>query len=170
MWTFLPASVILAAFVRRTRVSNILLLILSLLFYAWGDPGHILLLICVTAADYALGLLLGKHRTRGVLALSVVFNLGVLGVFKYADLLLSTLDRFVPGDLPRTGGTLPLGISFFTFSSRANSASPNSPARTLSAILQFSATISLEFIPERTQVTPGWSQSHRRPHSAGDQP
>lgn len=116
MWTFLPASVILAAFVRRTRVSNILLLILSLLFYAWGDPGHILLLICVTAADYALGLLLGKHRTRGVLALSVVFNLGVLGVFKYADLLLSTLDRFVPGDLPRTGGTLPLGISFFTFS------------------------------------------------------
>ena len=130
LWAALPAICLLTALVRRTRPQNALLLLISLLFYAWGDPDHLVLLLVMIAVNYLFGLALERTgAARAVLVLAVLCNLGVLGVFKYADFVLGAADRLLPGgfagvgagrlaDRIAQGGTgivQPLGISFFTF-------------------------------------------------------
>ncbi|MDY6334673.1 MAG: MBOAT family O-acyltransferase [Lachnospiraceae bacterium] len=130
LWAALPAICLLTALVRRTRLQNALLLLISLLFYAWGDPDHLVLLLVMIAVNYLFGLALERTgAARAVLVLAVLCNLGVLGVFKYADFVLGAADWILPGgfagvgagrlaDRIAQGGTgivQPLGISFFTF-------------------------------------------------------
>ena len=138
LWAALPVICLLTALVRRTRLQNALLLLISLLFYAWGDPDHLVLLLVMIAINYLFGLALertgaggaaNRGAARAVLVLAVLCNLGVLGVFKYADFALGAADRLLPGgfaglgagrlaDRIAQGGTgilQPLGISFFTF-------------------------------------------------------
>ena len=108
LWAALPAICLLTALVRRTRLQNALLLLISLLFYAWGDPDHLVLLLGLIAVNYLLGLALertgagaggaaNRGAARAVQVLAVLCNLGVLGVFKYADFVLGAADRLLPG-------------------------------------------------------------------------
>lgn len=118
LFRFLPLFFILY-YLAPERVKNLILFLGSLVFYAWGEPVYVLLMLFSTAADYVHGRLLGRLRgkrgARYVLLSSVVINLGVLCFFKYADFLMETVNALFGADLPHPGLPLPIGISFYTF-------------------------------------------------------
>ena len=95
---------------------NVVLLAASLLFYAWGEPKYVLLMLGSIAANYVFGLLIGAGRRKRLwLILSICFNLAMLGLFKYADLLVRTFNDLTRGHVQLLGLALPIGISFYTF-------------------------------------------------------
>lgn len=121
LFFFLPL-VLFFYYVAPRRLKNTVLLIFSLFFYAWGEPVYVLLMIGSIVINYVFGLLLdrakrGKNQKRAKrwLVLSIVFNVGLLGFFKYADFLLENVSLFVGADLGRLDLPLPIGISFYTF-------------------------------------------------------
>jgi len=118
LFGFFPAVMILVWLSERyggTRVSLSLLVIVSLFFYAWWNPPVVILLIISVLVNYAFGVAICRAQRRDLLALAVLFNLGLIGYFKYAGLLAETLSM-LPGVAIDLGTiTLPLAISFFTF-------------------------------------------------------
>lgn len=121
LFIFLPA-VLLLYHVSPWRIKNLILFAASLLFYAWGEPIYIALMLLSTLTDYVFGLLLDKPKLgnagrRWVLAASVVVNLGVLAFFKYADFLIDNVNALLGTSIPLTDLPLPIGISFYTFQS-----------------------------------------------------
>ena len=126
LFAFLPATCLLVlASNRSIRIQNILLVGASLVFYAWGNPASLLLIVTSTVANYAFALMLeasadasargDSQRRKAILAICVIFNLCLLGVFKYANFIVANLN-LIPGvALPDPGIPLPIGISFFTF-------------------------------------------------------
>lgn len=131
---FLPVVFLGALLVRSIRAQNVLLLVASLLFYAYGEPVYVLLMIAMSAVVYGFGLAIGEpnlrisglhaaktestglnSRRKMLLAITVVLCLGCLGVFKYADWLVSTINTLTGLALPAPNLSLPIGISFFTF-------------------------------------------------------
>ena len=105
--------------VRRThQARNISLVIFSLIFYAWGEPVYVFLMMLCVLANYIIGLQIDKqerHR-KAALAVGLVVNIGVLGVFKYANFFAETLSQAgIPVHSPNIA--LPIGISFYTFQS-----------------------------------------------------
>lgn len=104
----------------RSRLAGVLwLTAMSLTFYASWDPRFLGLLVVSTLLDFSVGAALGREDRAGarkaLLALSVVGNLGMLGFFKYSDLILESLEWLSGRPMPRLGLTLPIGISFFSF-------------------------------------------------------
>ena len=102
------------------RWRNLALLLTSLVFYGWGEPVYISIMVLSILIDYTHGLLVEKYRSRDKLARwfvaeSVLLNLGLLGFFKYWDFFAANLS-LIPGvSIPTLGLPLPIGISFFTF-------------------------------------------------------
>ena len=100
------------------RFKNAVLLVFSLVFYAWGEPGYLLLMAVSILLGWLFGLLIGKYRgtarARLFLVLSVAVSLGLLGWFKYADFAVNTLNA-LGLNLPLPHVALPIGISFYTF-------------------------------------------------------
>lgn len=101
---------------------NLWLLAASLLFYAWGEPVYIRLMVASILFNYLCGLgvaALQKCEKKGIakalLILCVVGNIGALGVFKYADLLIGTVNGIAGSHLALLELALPIGISFYTF-------------------------------------------------------
>ncbi len=96
-----------------------MLFVFSLLFYAWGEPVYAGLMIFSTVLDYTCGLsaerFRGTRKAKIALLVSVVVNLSLLGVFKYADFLIATVNSVFGCALPLLGLPLPIGISFYTF-------------------------------------------------------
>ena len=121
---FLPAVFVLDRLcVKNIRVKNLLLLLASLFFYAWGEPVYILLLLASIAANYGIGMLLGGVQEKGnsmfaqraVLAAGILVNLGMLGYYKYFDFGLRILNRLLGRQFEMRNLPLPIGLSFFTF-------------------------------------------------------
>ncbi len=101
---------------------NIWLLGASLLFYAWGEPTFVLIMLLSIVLNYVMARVLSaapdQKRKRGVLVLSVAVNIGILFVFKYLNFGISVLHSILPFTknlIPQTNIPLPIGISFFTF-------------------------------------------------------
>lgn len=99
---------------------NGILLVFSLIFYAWGEPVYILLMLFASAVDFANGLLMErfgntKGKRRLFLACSIVVNLSMLAFFKYADFAVGTVNALFGTAFPLPHIGLPIGISFFTF-------------------------------------------------------
>lgn len=118
LWVFLPIVFVLAFLIRKPKYQNILLVIASLIFYAWGEPKYVLLLLFSIVMNWLFGLAMDgfKRQKKLWLILNILANLGLLGYFKYSNLFISTVNRFLPGrELPLLSMTLPIGISFFTF-------------------------------------------------------
>ena len=121
LWIFLPVVFAGTMAVRKTKYQNIFLLIASFLFYAYGEPVYVLLLLFSVLMNYAFGLLIENKREdipicRTVFIIAVVCNIALLGWFKYANFILNTIDHLLPFiKLPRASVSLPIGISFFTF-------------------------------------------------------
>ena len=114
---------LLVYFIVPLKLRNIVLLVVSLIFYGWGEPVYVFLMIFTITIDYIFGLFVelslkrgDKKRARLHLILSVVINLAILGFFKYYDFFVSNL-RLIPGLdwLPLLNIGLPIGISFYTF-------------------------------------------------------
>lgn len=112
---FMPVVLLLHTLLPSIRAKNAMLILASLLFYAYGEPVYVLLMIACALLNYALALALDRRRSRAVLTLAVVVNLGILGVFKYTGFLVESLNRLPGVRLPVPQIALPIGISFFTF-------------------------------------------------------
>ena len=118
LFRFLPIFVILY-FLAPGRMKNVILLLGSLFFYAWGEPVYILLMLFSTISDYVHGLVLENAEKKGIRALvltsSICINLLVLGFFKYADFMIQTINGLFGAKYPLLELPLPIGISFYTF-------------------------------------------------------
>ena len=101
--------------VKNINVRNGLLILASLLFYAYGEPVYVLLLLISVLFNFFFGLILGKKKKKGVLALAVSLNIGLLFVFKYLDFIILQINKASSLNLRSPGLTLPIGISFYTF-------------------------------------------------------
>ena len=112
---FLPVVLILHTAIKNRKVQNGLLLAASLLFYAFGEPVYILLMLASALYNYIFARLLGKRRSKALLALAVIVNIGMLCLFKYTDFLLTNVNAAFALSIRLPGIVLPIGISFFTF-------------------------------------------------------
>ena len=115
LYVFFPACLLLYFLCRNLKAKNGVLLIASLLFYAWGEPVYLLLMVAVAGANWAFGRLLGKRPERKFLALAVIFNLLCLGVFKYTGFVLENVYALAHIERTAPQIALPIGISFYTF-------------------------------------------------------
>lgn len=116
LWVFLPAVFILYYLLRNGRIRNGILLAASLLFYAWGEPVYVLLLLGIVALNYLFGRILEQHKNIFLLLLDVAVNLLFLGYYKYFDFAAGIINRLFERDvIAYRNIALPLGISFFTF-------------------------------------------------------
>mgnify|MGYP000823393652 CR=1 FL=1 len=115
LYVFFPACLLLYFLCRNLKAKNGVLLIASLLFYAWGEPVYLLLMVAVAGANWAFGRLLGKRPERKFLTLAVTFNLLCLGVFKYTGFVLENVYALAHIERAAPQIALPIGISFYTF-------------------------------------------------------
>ena len=116
LYCFLP-TVLAVYFLTPAKGKNAVLLVSSLLFYAWGEPRLALLMVGTIGVFYFCGLAVGRetgHRHLWLTA-SVAIGLGLLGVFKYADFFIGSLNAALGLSIPLLRLTLPIGISFYTF-------------------------------------------------------
>ena len=118
LYYFLPAVLILYFLVPKC-LKNTVLLVFSLLFYGWGEPKYVALMLASIALFYGCGLAIGKAQRKGWkkfwLTVSVVVSLSLLGVFKYADFFVSSVNSVTGLSIPLLKLALPIGISFYTF-------------------------------------------------------
>lgn len=115
---------LLVYFIVPLKIRNIVLLIVSLIFYGWGEPVYVFLMIFTIAVDYIFGLLVERNlkkddrkRAKTCLVLSIVINLSILGFFKYYDFFVSTSDSSPVSPVCRSSD------------SASRSASPSTPSR-----------------------------------------
>lgn len=119
LFTFLPITLLLYYLVPQ-RAKNAVLLIVSLIFYAWGEPVYIFLMMISILFNYFSGLdIASKAEDRRAgkrsLVFTVIVNLLILGFFKYYGFVVTNLNAVLPFDIPCRELTLPIGISFYTF-------------------------------------------------------
>ncbi len=146
LW-FLPC-VLLVYFLVPKKAKNAILFAFSLLFYAWGEPIYVGLMLFSTALDYTCGRAVEKYRgtpkAKTALLVSVLVNLSLLCLFKYADFLLSTVNSLFGSHLPLLNLPLPIGISFYTFQTMSYTVDVyRGDAKAQKNIISFGAYVSL---------------------------
>ena len=119
LFKFLPLNLIIYYLVKGTKVKNIVLLIFSLIFYAWGEPLWIGLLILSTLIDYVHAIYIEKYKDskykKYILISDIVLNLVILGVFKYSNFFIENINYILNTNIAIKSIALPIGISFYTF-------------------------------------------------------
>jgi len=121
MFYFLALTLLIYYLVPR-KLRNPVLLLASLFFYFWGEKEYVIIMFLSTAIDFTHGLIVERCKARGndrgariAVASSIVFNLGLLGFFKYWDFLAGSLQALGLNFMPILNVHLPIGISFYTF-------------------------------------------------------
>lgn len=118
LFVFLPIVLVLY-YLSGKKYRNYLLLLASLFFYAWGEPTYVVIMLVSIGANYLCGLLVDEKRADKVrvagVVISVIFNICMLGVFKYSGFFVKNINAAFNTSLPVPEIALPLGISFFTF-------------------------------------------------------
>lgn len=121
LFRFLPAVLILY-YIAPRKLRNVILLLFSLFFYAWGEPKYVFLMLFTITMDFFIGKGIDKAKKEGnqkkakrFLMTSILVDLSILGFFKYADFLIGTVNTLTGAGIPLLGIPLPIGISFFTF-------------------------------------------------------
>ena len=114
---FLPAAFCLHLLLPGMRAKNFLLVVASLVFYAYGEPIYVILLVASSAGNYILARLTGEcpKIRKLTMTLAVVINLGLLVIFKYSGFLVETFNSVTGAGIPVPHVRMPIGISFFTF-------------------------------------------------------
>ena len=114
---FLPAAFCLHLLLPGMRAKNFLLVVASLVFYAYGEPIYVILLVASSAGNYILARLTGEcpKIRKLTMTLAVVINLGLLVIFKYSGFLVETFNSVTGAGIPVPQVRMPIGISFFTF-------------------------------------------------------
>lgn len=120
LYYFLPCVLILY-FIVPKKLKNTVLLFFSLIFYAWGEPKYVFLMILSITLSFFFGLLIERYQNNALskvfLILSVVTGIGFLGYFKYADFFIENFNAATGLSIPLLKIALPIGISFYTFQS-----------------------------------------------------
>ena len=123
LYYYIPITLILY-FLCPRKWRNVVLFLVSLVFYGWGEPVYLFLMVATILLNYVCGFLIHRRRERGqkakaVLAAGVAANLVILGFFKYAGFLVESLQAVLPflRGIPVPEITLPIGISFYVFQS-----------------------------------------------------
>lgn len=121
LFLFLPIVFILY-YISPKKLRNTIMFLASLLFYAWGEPIYIFIMLFSTVFDYGNGRLIEKFRNQEkekickvILILSIVVNLGLLMFFKYTDFFVGNINGLFGLSIDSLGLALPIGISFYTF-------------------------------------------------------
>lgn len=121
LFRYLPL-VLLLYFICPAKLKNALLFIVSLVFYAWGEPIYVVLMLFSTLVDYIHGLLVAKFKSEGrmraaklTVISSAIINLSLLGFFKYAGFFVTNVNNLLGLSLKVPNLSLPIGISFYTF-------------------------------------------------------
>ena len=118
LFAFLPLT-LAGYFLLPRKFRNVFLTLASLLFYAWGEPKFVFIMILSILMNYVFGLLVARREEgvyrKWVLTAMVVSNLSLFFVFKYLNFTIENLNYLFGGIIPQTHITLPIGISFFTF-------------------------------------------------------
>ncbi|CEQ03355.1 alginate O-acetylation protein [[Clostridium] sordellii] len=119
LFVFLPLIIFLY-YISKDKYKNYLILVASLFFYAWGEPIYIVIMLVSIAVNFILGKKVCKENigsNRNIwLAMSIVFNISMLGVFKYTGFFIENINRILKNNITDPGIALPLGISFFYIS------------------------------------------------------
>ena len=119
IYAFLPLCMAVYALCRNIKLKNVALLFFSLVFYAWGEPVYIGLLIFMTFCDWVSAIWIEKTQNtvgkKAILAVACIINLGLIGIFKYTGFVLTNIQSIfgIPEVIPKI--LLPIGISFYTF-------------------------------------------------------
>ena len=118
LFYFLPV-VLMGYFLTPRKLKNAFLLAVSLLFYGWGEPKYLLLMVGTISAFFCYGLAIEKVKSKPFkrlwLTLAILTGAAFLGIFKYADFAIDTFNRLTGLGLPFLRLALPIGISFYTF-------------------------------------------------------
>ena len=117
LFIFFPVTYILYVIVPSIKAKNAFLIITSLLFYAFGEPITVFLMIFSVFVNYLVGIAISKAKGKGkpALIIALAFDLLILGVFKYAGFITQTINTVFRLNIPVPDIRLPIGISFFTF-------------------------------------------------------
>ena len=123
LFTFLPVT-LLVYYLVPGRLKNIVLLLASLVFYAWGEPVYVILMVLSILFNYVSGIDIERNlenpfKAKQSLVIAVAVNLLILGFFKYYGFLIESLNAVLPVELPYKALALPIGISFYTFQTMA---------------------------------------------------
>ena len=120
LYAFFPLNLLCYALAKDIKSKNIVMMVFSLVFYAWGEPVYVALLVGMALADWGLAQYIGRQETKSSkarlgLVLACLVNLALLGVFKYGTFFLANTKALfgVPEVIPQIA--LPIGISFYTF-------------------------------------------------------
>lgn len=118
IFLFLPIFALIY-YIVPFKAKNYVLLVFSLVFYAWGEPVYIVLMLAVTLINYFAGLIIDRlddnSKRKLILVIAVVLSVSALGYFKYADFLINNLNAIFSLNIGNLNVRLPIGISFFTF-------------------------------------------------------
>ena len=121
LFRFLPI-VLLLYYISPKNTRNLVLFVVSLVFYGWDRPAYILLMLFSTVLDYSMGRIIEYSRNKGkpkgakfALICSVVVNLGLLAFFKYSNFVIGNINSIFGASITELDVMLPIGISFYTF-------------------------------------------------------
>jgi len=120
LYYFLPLTLIIY-FITPNKLKNLVLLFISLIFYAYGEPIYIILMIVSIVISYTFALLIektsNKKHQKLLLTLALIIHLGMLGYFKYLDFFITNINLLFTSNINLINIALPIGISFYTFQS-----------------------------------------------------
>ena len=144
---FLPAA-LFVYYAAPRKLKNGILFLCSLVFYAWGEPVYVLIMLFSTALDYTCGRLVERYRgtkkQKIGLILSICVNVGLLAFFKYTDFFIGTVNSVFGAHIGKLGLPLPIGISFYTFQTMSYTADVyRGEAKVQKNIITFGAYVSL---------------------------
>ena len=116
LFFFIPAFLFIYFIFKKRNIRNYILLIFSLLFYAWGEPIYIVLILFSIFINYYLAIFIDKCKNKKLyLILDLIFNIGVLVIFKYSNFFIDGLNNIFNIHIQLRHIPLPIVISFFTF-------------------------------------------------------
>jgi len=117
MFLFLPVLLLLyfCPCIKKREIKNIILLIFSLLFYAWGEPVNIIIMVISIVVNWFLGILINEKNRKAVMLLATSYNVAILFVFKYFTFATQNIAKVLQNDSIIVRVALPIGISFYTF-------------------------------------------------------
>ena len=119
IYIFLPVCLLCYALARGTKAKNLVLIVFSLIFYAWGEPVYIFLMLTTSVVNYAAGRFIGKYQGQkgdtAATVIAVTYDLLMLGVFKYSGFIVENINALFSSSIPVPDIRLPIGISFYTF-------------------------------------------------------
>jgi len=117
LFVFLPLVLFTYFIAKKRKYRNIVLLIFSLIFYAWGEPIYVILMILSIVVNYFMALAIEKFpkNKKILMIIDIIFNLGIIGFFKYGNFIVQNINLVFNSNIPEITLGLPIGISFYTF-------------------------------------------------------